>query len=126
VILVSLFSNSELLSLSRPRLYRDARLVHGDLSEFNIMVVPASLVENRADGVEGNLDELQAVLIDFGQAVDIRHPEASELLERDVERVQAFFKKVGVEVIGMQECIDFVKGSEQSSVDSAGGVERNS
>jgi serine/threonine-protein kinase RIO1 len=125
VILKSLFSNAELLSLSRPRLYRDARLVHGDLSEYNIMVAPASLVENRADGVEGNLDELQAVLIDFGQAVDIRHPEASELLERDVDRVQAFFKRVGVEVMDMQACIGFVMGSEQSSVDSAGDTEPN-
>jgi RIO kinase 1 len=110
VILASFCSHAELLSLYRARLYRDARLVHGDLSEFNIMIAPASLVENKADGVEGNLDELQAVLIDFGQAVDIRHPEASDVLERDVERVQTLFKRVEVEVMDMQECIGFVKG----------------
>lgn len=47
------------------------------------MVLPAFLVKTRAENVEedNDKDEMQAVLIDFGQAVDIRHPEAQELLE---------------------------------------------
>ncbi|CAJ1966344.1 unnamed protein product [Cylindrotheca closterium] len=39
---------------------------------------------------------LQIALIDFGQAVDIRHPQAEELLERDLLRVKQFFVKMGI------------------------------
>ena len=53
-----------------------ARLVHGDLSEFNIMVTP----------------DADVVIIDVSQALDVDHPNALELLKRDVERVESFFK----------------------------------
>lgn len=58
-------------------------------------------------------DELQAVLIDFGQAVDIRHPDSSNLLLRDIERVDSFFKRVGVAVMGIDESLRYIKGSRK-------------
>jgi serine/threonine-protein kinase RIO1 len=89
------------------RLYTKGRLVHGDLSEYNILVVPAHLVEN-TDSVGDGDQDLRPVLIDFGQAVDLRHPEARSLLDRDLERLISFFKRQGVNTMGVAEAVSFV------------------
>ncbi len=60
-------------------LYEKAKLVHGDLSEYNIMI---------PDGYP--------VLIDFGQAVQTEHPEAQEFLARDVQNLNHYFESLGV------------------------------
>ncbi len=60
-------------------LYDKAKLVHGDVSEYNILV---------PDGYP--------VLIDFAQAVTVEHPEAKEFLERDVENLNNYFKGLNV------------------------------
>ncbi|MGB4363626.1 MAG: serine protein kinase RIO [Methanothermobacter tenebrarum] len=60
-------------------LYREARLVHGDLSAFNIL----------------NFDE-EPVIIDISQAVVVDHPIAMELLERDIKNISQDFKRFGV------------------------------
>ena len=62
------------------RLY-DAGLVHGDLSEYNIVV---------HDG--------QLTVIDVGQAVTVHHPNAEDFLERDCHNVASFFADLGVDV----------------------------
>ncbi len=59
------------------RLYR-AGLIHGDLSEYNIVVH------------EGEL-----CLLDLGQAVTVHHPNSREFLERDCHNVAAFFNRRG-------------------------------
>ena len=89
-------------------LYTGASLVHGDLSEYNIMVVPANFVENVDRKIENEHAELQAVLVDFGQAVDVRHPQAHDLLKRDLERVTSFFSRQGVEAMTAAEALRFV------------------
>jgi RIO-like serine/threonine protein kinase len=58
--------------------------------------------------VEDASNELQAVLIDFGQAVDIRHPEASSLLFRDLTRIRTFFVKQGVKTLNIDDATQFV------------------
>lgn len=60
------------------RLY-DEGIVHGDLSEYNLLVH------------EGDI-----VVIDMGQAVDAEHPRADELLENDCGNVARFFSSLGV------------------------------
>ena len=60
-------------------LYNKARLVHGDLSEYNILV---------PDGYP--------MLIDFAQAVTIEHPEAREFLKRDIDNLNNYFKGLNV------------------------------
>jgi RIO kinase 1 len=63
------------------RRLHDAGLVHGDLSEYNVVF---------HDG--------QLVLIDVGQAVTVHHPNAEEFLERDCRNVANFFARQGVDV----------------------------
>jgi len=60
-------------------LYDKAKLVHGDLSEYNILV---------PDGYP--------MLIDFAQAVTIEHPEAREFLRRDIDNLNNYFKGLNV------------------------------
>ncbi len=62
------------------QLYKKAGLVHADLSEFNIFK-PAPK---------------ERVLFDMGSAVLSSHPEAKELLLRDITNIVRFFKKRGV------------------------------
>jgi len=66
------------------RLY-DAGIVHGDLSEYNIIV-----------------HESQLYIIDVGQAVTVHHPNSDDFLERDCENVANFFARQGVDVDGDQ------------------------
>ena len=61
-----------------------AGLVHGDLSEYNIMVKP----------------ELDIAIIDVSQAVELSHPNAYDFLVRDIENVNRFFREeAGIENI---------------------------
>ena len=62
-------------------LYQKAALVHGDLSEFNI------LYHNQ-----------KPVIIDISQAVTIHHPKAEILLVRDIKNIFNYFETIGVEV----------------------------
>jgi RIO kinase 1 len=64
------------------RLY-DVGLVHGDLSEYNIIVHDGELV-----------------IIDLGQAVTIHHPNSGEFLTRDCANVASFFQRQGMDVRG--------------------------
>jgi serine/threonine-protein kinase RIO1 len=85
-------------------LYQQAHLVHGDLSEYNILAVPATLVENK---LVADDNELQAVLIDFGQAVEFRHSDAETLLRRDLDRINTFFVRQGVVVMAAEDAYLF-------------------
>jgi RIO kinase 1 len=61
-------------------LMRGERLVHSDLSEYNILV----------DGSE-------PVIIDFATGVLLEHPMAAEFFERDVANVVSYFRRLGVD-----------------------------
>jgi serine/threonine-protein kinase RIO1 len=82
--------------------------VHGDLSEYNILIVSSQFID--CTGKTDARDELQAVLIDFGQAVDTAHPSADSLLQRDLDRVLSFFTKQGVFTVSTEEALAFVRG----------------
>ena len=71
------------------RLYR-AGLVHGDFSEYNMIIHDGELV-----------------VIDLGQAVTVHHPNADDFLERDCRNIASFFSKQGLPTAG-EELYDFV------------------
>ncbi len=60
---------------------KKARLVHGDLSEYNILVL---------DGLP--------YIIDVSQSLPIEHDNASKLLRKDMENINRFFSNKGLEV----------------------------
>jgi RIO kinase 1 len=62
------------------KLYKEAKLVHSDLSEFNILMY-----------------EGEPIIIDMGQSVTIDHPMAREFLLRDIKNIVRYFKKLGVD-----------------------------
>ena len=64
------------------RLYQKAELVHGDLSEYNLMTWKGKLV-----------------MFDMSQSVPTSHPLAEFLLKRDIENVNRFFSRQGLEVL---------------------------
>lgn len=67
------------MTLNNIILLLDSGIVHGDLSEFNIL----------------NYKE-EPIFIDFSQGTTIKDSGARELLERDLKNVQRFFKKIGL------------------------------
>lgn len=76
----------------------DAGIIHGDLSSYNIVVQKNGVV----------------LLIDWPQAEPIDHPNAEDLLMRDLRNVLDYFKrKFGVER-SLQETAAFVKGRSWS------------
>ncbi len=67
--------------------YNLADLIHGDWSEYNV------LVEN-ADGPEATW---RLRMIDVGQAVIKNHPMAYEFVQRDIKNMVRVFRKFGVD-----------------------------
>jgi len=76
------------------KLYRGARLIHGDLSEYNIFITPD-------DGI---------VLIDLSQAVRVEQPVADELLLRDLRNIVRYFGRMGVEAPEPEELFVEIAG----------------
>lgn len=107
------------------KLYHCAKLVHADLSEYNILVCPMSQVENALDKSDDAKDTLQIVLIDFGQAVEIRHPSAGELLRRDLTMTKAFYDKQGIKTLTLEESEEFVLKECDYDVEEDSGDEKD-
>ncbi len=79
------FIYNQLLEYIR-RLYQQAELVHGDISEYNVMVWRG-----------------KPVLFDMAQAVLLSHPMAATFLKRDLQNLNRYFKKLGVNVSSIDE-----------------------
>lgn len=94
-------------------LYQRAHLVHGDLSEYNLLLQqhppsPTSQAPGGGGGGGGGEGREAVCVIDLGQAVDRSHPLALELLHRDLSNVLAFFQKRKVTVHPLAVCQAFV------------------
>ena len=73
------------------KMYQDARLVHADLSEFNMLYHGGDVY-----------------IIDVSQSVEHDHPHALEFLRKDCTNVYDFFSKHAVAVMTVRELFDFV------------------
>lgn len=82
--------------------------MHSDLSEYNILLVPSQFVDRHVPIMLSSSEQLQAVLIDFGQAVDTRHPSALFFLERDLEHILSFFARKGVDTMSKEEALALI------------------
>lgn len=81
------------------KLFVRCKLVHGDLSEFNMLFWKD-----------------QIVVIDVSQAMEHNHPMALEFLRRDIVNMNNFFKKNGVKVFKLKQIYQF---STDEKLDSA-------
>ncbi|KAG2199979.1 hypothetical protein INT47_000329 [Mucor saturninus] len=86
-------------------MYQVCRLVHADLSEYNILYHSRKLY-----------------IIDVSQSVEHDHPHASEFLRKDLSNVTDYFAKKGVRVMSIMELFKFVTdvsfSNEETVVDA--------
>ncbi|XP_076178335.1 RIO kinase 1 isoform X2 [Ptiloglossa arizonensis] len=73
------------------KLYNKCKLVHADLSEYNMLYHDGSIV-----------------IIDVSQAVENDHPMAFEFLRKDCTNITEFFKKNEVGVMTVKALFDFI------------------
>jgi RIO kinase 1 len=78
------------------RLYRKGGLVHADLSEYNIMIWKG-----------------KPVIFDVAQSVLIAHPLAEKFLQRDLENVHRYFKRLDSDVPSVEEMHKRVTGGRK-------------
>uniref|UniRef100_A0AAF5DJB2 Serine/threonine-protein kinase RIO1 n=1 Tax=Strongyloides stercoralis TaxID=6248 RepID=A0AAF5DJB2_STRER len=85
-------------------MYRDCRLVHADLSEYNMLV-----------------HEEKLYIIDVSQSVEHDHPHSLEFLRSDIANVTNFFRDRGAAVLSMKQLFEFIV---DPTVQSNADVER--
>jgi RIO kinase 1 len=77
------------------RMYHDCNLVHGDLSEYNLL-----------------WHNGRAVIIDVSQSVEHAHPYANDFLRKDIYNVTDFFRKRGVTTLSNYNLFMFITKRE--------------
>lgn len=82
-------------------IYRDSKLVHADLSEYNILY---------------NEVREEFFIIDVSQSVLTDHPKSSEFLLRDLNNINQYFTGLGVEVIPLNKIFTWVTGFEANEI----------
>ncbi|TEY83171.1 hypothetical protein BOTCAL_0025g00320 [Botryotinia calthae] len=80
----------QLIGLMR-RMYQTCKLVHADLSEYNVLYHQKKLF-----------------IIDVSQSVEHDHPRSLEFLRMDIKNVSDFFKRKNVEVLSEQTIYQFI------------------
>lgn len=74
--------------------YLKAHVIHGDLSDYNIILKP----------------DMHVLIIDWPQYVMTDHPNAAELLQRDIQNVLTFFNRRFDVKVETQLACDYVTG----------------
>jgi RIO kinase 1 len=97
-VYTSLYSE---LILNIRKLFHQCKLVHADLSEYNILYH------------EGHL-----FIIDVSQSVEHDHPAAFDFLRSDIKNVEDFFAKMGVSCLGLRRCFEFIVKEKLDTTDA--------
>ncbi|KAI1393608.1 Serine/threonine-protein kinase Rio1 [Hypoxylon trugodes] len=84
----------QLLGIMR-RMYQICRLVHADLSEYNILY-----------------NDRQLYIIDVSQSVEHDHPRSLEFLRMDIKNTGDFFRRKGIDTLSDRTVFDFIIKSE--------------
>ncbi|KAF9489384.1 RIO1-domain-containing protein [Pleurotus eryngii] len=85
------------LVLTTRQLYHQCKLVHADLSEYNILYHDSHLF-----------------IIDVSQSVEHDHPSAFDFLRSDITNIEEFFGRLGVTCLGLRRTFDFVTRDQLS------------
>ncbi|KAJ7259489.1 RIO1 family-domain-containing protein [Mycena haematopus] len=91
----------EELLLAVRTLFHHCRLVHADLSEYNILY-----------------HEEHLHIIDVSQSVEHDHPSAFDFLRNDLKNVEEFFARRGVRCLGLRRAFEFVTRDQLPAVDA--------
>lgn len=92
------------LLLTVRKMYQECKLVHADLSEYNILYHDSHLY-----------------IIDVSQSVEHDHPHAFDFLRNDVKNAEEYFGRRGVATLGIRRCFEFVT-RETFEVDGEAGL----
>jgi len=88
------------------KMYHQCKLVHADLSEYNILY-----------------HESHLYIIDVSQSVEHDHPSAFDFLRNDIKNVEDFFGRLGVRCLGLRRCFEYVTKEKLSgSAEEEGDV----
>ncbi len=80
------------------RAFMDAGIVHGDLSEYNVILKP----------------DMHILIIDWPQFVTKEHPNSNDMLTRDVKNVLDFFSRKFRVKLELEDAVDFVSGKTEN------------
>ena len=82
------------------RAYLKAGIIHADLSEYNIILKP----------------DRRILIIDWPQYVTKEHPNAEELLTRDVHNILQYFRRKHKVDANMKETMEYVTGTRKAVI----------
>jgi len=77
------------------KVYLKAGVIHADLSEYNVILKP----------------DMHILIIDWPQYVTKDHPNANELLTRDVKNILHYFKRKYMLKVKLNEALSYVTGT---------------
>jgi RIO kinase 2 len=80
--------------------YLKAGVIHADLSEYNIILKP----------------DTHILIIDWPQYVTKKHPNAQQLLTRDVENILQYFKRKHKLQIKLKDALAYVTGTSKNVI----------
>jgi RIO kinase 2 len=78
--------------------YLRAGVIHADLSEYNVILKP----------------NMHILIIDWPQYVTKDHPNAQELLARDIKNILQYFKRKQMLKVGLEEALSYVTGASKT------------
>ncbi len=78
--------------------YVKACIIHADLSEYNVLVK----------------ENMHILIIDWPQFVTVEHPNAKELLERDLRNVLGFFSRRFRKNVEFEDALSYVSGKSRA------------